>query len=166
MKTIHKIIDGGIIVNLERLHEIIRKTTVQLRKGEAVEEHQTGNIHTTEVFAMPHEDQVVNDGIKKVDCHFIVVGVDKIKAEHYRDELFEILKTYPEPDRLAGGPSYIEMGRMIGDQGAAFQLFAIGQVLGFWEVITPKTMGFTGPFANQMAGSGMVMISGFSNNPT
>ena len=147
-------------MDTKRLYEIIRETTVQLRKGEAVKEHQVGDVHVTEVFAMPHESQV-KENVEKVDCHFIVVGVDKTKAEQHRSELIEILKTYPDPDRLAGGPSYIEVGGVIGDQGAAFQLFAIGQVLGFWKVITPETLGFNSEVGSKMAGNGYVMISGF-----
>ncbi|OGN21397.1 MAG: hypothetical protein A2915_00975 [Candidatus Yanofskybacteria bacterium RIFCSPLOWO2_01_FULL_41_34] len=163
-------------MNLDRLYQILRETTVQLRKGEEVEGDPKlvdavknfkegddidklpgGSIH---IYAMPHESQAKN-GIEKVDLHFIVVGVDKAKAEQIKDELVAILKTYPQPERLAGGPSYIEVGGEIGDQGAAFQLFALGKVLGLWDIITPEKLGFTGPEASQMAGSGFVMMSGF-----
>ena len=147
-------------VNLDKLYEILRETTIQLRKGEEIEERQIGNLHVTEVYAMPHEEEADN-GLVKVDCQFIVVGVDKTKAEKSRDELIAILKTYPDPDRLAGGPSYIEVGGEIDDQGAALQLFALGQVLGLWRIITPKTLGIIGVQAEQMAGMGFVMISGF-----
>ena len=147
-------------MDLDRLYEILRETTVQMRKGAAVEERQIGNLHITEIYAMPHEAES-GDGIVKVDCHFIAVGVDKAKAEKCRDELIGILTTYPVPDRLAGGPSYIEVGGEIGDQGAAFQLFALGEVLGLWKVITPERLGISGSQAQQMAGMGFVMISGF-----
>lgn len=147
-------------MNLDRLYHILHDTTVQLRKGAEVEERRVGNVQVTEVYAMPHEAQAENS-IEKVDCHFIVVGVDKAKAKQYKNELIAILKTYPQPGRLAGGPSYIEVGAEIGDQGAAFQLFALGQVLGLWKVITPEKLNFTGPEAHQMAGLGFVMISGF-----
>lgn len=151
---------GSSEMNLDRLYQILRETTVQLRKGAEVEERRVGNVQVTEVYAMPHDAQAKN-GIVKVDCHFIVVGVDKAKAEQHKGELVAILKTYSQPDRLAGGPSYIEVGAEIGDQGAAFQLFALGKVLGLWDIITPEKLGFTGPEASQMAGSGFVMISGF-----
>ena len=150
-------------MDLDRLHEIIRETTSGFRKGEAIQQKQTGNINVVEVFAMPHDSEA--DGkLIKVDCHFITVGVDKEKAEEYRDELVLILKTYPQPERLAGGPSYIEVGAEIGSQDAALQLFALGQVLGFWKVITPETLGITGQEAIQTAGMGLVMISGFKND--
>ena len=73
----------------------------------------------------------------------------------------EILRGYPEPERLAGGPSYIEIGGVLGDQQEAFLLFALGKVLGLWSVITPATLGFEGPEADQLAGAGMVNMSGF-----
>ena len=127
------------------------------KEGDDVGKLPSGSVH---IYAMPHEAQA-KDGIEKVDCHFIVVGVDKSKAEERKNELIAILKTYPQPERLAGGPSYIEVGGEIGDQGAAFQLFALGKVLGLWDIITPEKLGFTGPEADQMAGRGFVMMSGF-----
>ena len=113
------------------------------------------------IDAMPHVIEAPTGGVEKVDLEFLVIGVDKAAAEKNRAELVEILKTYPQPDRLAGGPSYIEVGAEIGDQGAAFQLFALGKVLGLWDVVTPATMGFTGAEARQIAGSGFVMMTGF-----
>ena len=163
-------------MNLDRLYQILRETTAQLRKGEEIEGDPKlvdavknfkegdnidklpgGSVH---IYAMPHESQA-RDGIEKGDLHFIMVGVDKAKAEHYKDELIAILQTYPQPERLAGGPSYIEVGGEIRDQGAAFQLFGLGKVLGLWDIITPEKLGITGPEANQMAGMGFVMMSGF-----
>lgn len=161
-------------MNLDRLYKILSETTVQLRKGgmvhgdrhlvDAVKEgrdldKEPGGVVT--IDAMPHVTEAPS-GIEKVDLEFLVIGVDKAAAEKNRAELIEILKTYPQPDRLAGGPSYIEVGAEIGDQGAAFQLFALGKVLGLWDVITPATMGFAGAEARQMAGSGFVMMSGFN----
>lgn len=161
-------------MNLERLHQLLQATTVQLRKGEELEgtpalvegvkagksldELGGGVLH---VYAMPHESQARPD-VEKVDLHFVTIGVDKAAAEAIKPELLTILQSYPAPERLAGGPSYIELGAEIGDQGAALQLFALGQVLGLWTVITPATLGMTGPQADQMAGMGFVMISGFS----
>ena len=147
-------------MKVDRLYHILGETTVQLRKGEEVEEHQEGNLKVTEVYAMPHESEAEAE-LQKVDCIFLIIGVNKQKAEQYREELIGILKEYPEPERLAGGPSYIEVGGMLGDQGAAFQLFALGEVLGLWKVITGKMLGMDDETARQMAGSGMVMISGF-----
>ncbi len=169
-------------MNLERLYQILKETTVQLRKGEAVEGDPElvnaikdlkegddpknlpgGSVH---IYAMPHESELKKD-LEKVDLHFIVIGVDKAKAETYRVELISILKEWPSESwgspvpKLEDGPSYIHAGGVVEDQGAALQLFALGQVLGFWKVITPATLGITGPLADQMAGIGHVMIDGF-----
>ena len=126
-------------MNLERLYEILAETTVQLRKGEVfegspalVEQAKRGEELTSngllEVFDMPHMSEAPD--LELIDLELLVIGIDKTKAETHKNELIEILKTYPYPDRLAGGPSYIEVGAEIGDQGAAFQLFALGKVLG------------------------------------
>jgi hypothetical protein len=147
-------------LNLRRLHEILEETTIQFRKGKFIEKSETDNVEVIEVYAMPHKSKAKKD-LVKVDCHFIVIGVDKIKAEKYREELIEILEEYPSPDKLAVGPSYIEVGNAIGSQTAAFQLFALGEVIGLWHVITPETIGITGEIARMMAGSGFVCIDGF-----
>lgn len=160
-------------MDLKKLYDILGETTIQLRKGEMV--HGSSNLveaikegrdldraggGVVTIDAMPHTDEAGPD-IEKVDCEFLVIGVDRKKAEERRGDLIEILNSYPNPDRLAGGPSYIEVGAEIGDQGAAFQLFALGKALGLWEVITPKAFGFEGAEARQMAGQGFVMMSGY-----
>jgi hypothetical protein len=146
-------------MNLARLYAIIDETTIQYRKGAAVIHRQEGRVAVTEVFAMPHIDEALaRDDLVKVDVEFMVIAVDKAKAEQRKDELLAILKTYPQPDRLAAGPSYIEMGGVLGDQGVALRLFALGQVLGLWSVLT--TFGIEGEDARKMAGQGLVMMTG------
>jgi hypothetical protein len=148
-------------MNIDRLNQILNETTIQLRKGAEI----TESSGVVEIFKMPHVSEA-QPWVEKIDLHFIVVGVDKERAEQSRSELIELLKTYPQPDRLVGGPSYIEVGAVLGDQGAALQLFALGQVLGLWKVITPATLGFKeGPTSDQMAGGGFIMISGFKGDP-
>lgn len=155
-------------MNTELLYEILQETTSQLRKGEEVETSTVGDVQRVDIFAMPHEDEVTDNGIVKVDCHFLTIGVDKQMAEAHRDQLVEILNDWPSEawgqpvPPLQQGPSYIHVGGVIGDQGAAFQLFALGSVLGFWEIITPALLGITGPEADQIAGGGMIMISGYN----
>ena len=161
-------------MNIDRLYQILRDTTVQLRKGEifegtpelveqaknGAEELKGGGV--LEVYAMPHESEARSD-IEKVDMEFITVGVDRAKAEEHRAELVSILDDWPKDAAapLADGPSYIAVGADIGDQGAAFQLFALGKVLKLWSVITPASFGFSGPEARALAGNGMVMMSGY-----
>lgn len=161
------------IFDLKRLYEILGRTTQQFRKGEVLEgtpelvseikagkpldEIKAGGV--VEVYAMPHENEA--DGLEKIDMEFLTIGVDKTAAENERSGLVDLLNAYPQPDRLAAGPSYIEVGAEIGDQGAAFQLFALGKVLGLWDIITPASMGMKGAEARQLAGSGFIMITGY-----
>lgn len=147
-------------MDVERLWEVIRETTREFRKGEEVTEQKKGRLRVVEIFAMPHESEIP-EGLEQVDCHFITVGIDKAKAEEYRQELMGLLLDYPIPGHLEQGPSYIEVGGVVGDQGMALRLFALGKVLGFWDVIIPEKLGITGSEADQMAGMGFVMISGF-----
>jgi hypothetical protein len=154
-------------MKIDRLYEILDATTAQYRKGPEIIERREGPLEVVEVFAMPHIDEVfARDDIVKVDVHFMVIGVDAAKAAAYRDELIEMLRSYPQPDRLAGGPSYIEMGAAVGDQGAALRLFALGQVLKFWSVVTPAAFGLKGKDADDMAGVGYVMITGWRDRPS
>lgn len=147
-------------MDLERLYKILRSTTVQLRKGEVVTEAKVGGVTVTTIDAMPHVSGA-QPHLELVDMELLTIGVDKAEAACRKDELIGILKTYPAPERLAQGPSYIEVGAEIGDQGAAFQLFALGEVLKLWTIITPKTLGLTGAEATEMAGRGLIMISGY-----
>lgn len=151
-------------MDIDRLYHILSDTTVQLRKGAEVEHEQIGNVDVTHVYEMPHESEALPT-VEKVDCALLVIGVDRTRAEQHRSELIALLDAYPEPERLTGGPSYIEVGAAIGDQGAAFQLFALGQVLGLWTVITPRTLGFDDDASvREMAGRGLVMISGYKSS--
>ena len=149
-------------MDLDRLHKIIEITTKEFRKGEAVIEKEADGVKVTEIFAMPHETQIPPE-LEKVDCHFIVIGVDKKIGEPLKDELEQILQQYPAPERLAGGPSYIEVGAKVGSQDTALRLFALGKVLDLWNVITPETLGIKGKEADELAGSGLVMITGFKS---
>lgn len=144
-------------MNTKRLYEILALTTAQFRQGAEVEERiEDGGLKVREIYAMPPESAAPPD-IEKVDMVFLTIGVDKAEAEKHKQELLTILADYP---RLKEGPSYIEVGAEIGDQGAAFQLFALGKVLGLWDVITPQLMGFEGDEAREMAGRGFIMCSG------
>lgn len=144
-------------MNTTRLYKILAACTIQLRKGEEVTERtEDSGLRVKEIFAMPHESEAPPT-VEKVDMVFLTIGVDKAEAEKHKAELHKILSEYP---RFKDGPSYIEVGAEIGDQGAAFCLFAVGKVLGFWDVITPMTLGFKGDEARDMAGRGYIMVSG------
>jgi hypothetical protein len=146
-------------MNTKLLYEILAECTVQLRKGPQISGKQLPGVDVVEIYMMPDESEAPDD-MFKLDVFFLVVGVDLEKAEARKTELLDVLSSYPNPERLAGGPSYIEVGAEIGDQSAAFQLFAIGKALGLWDVITPETFGFSGEKARAMAGQGFVMMTG------
>jgi hypothetical protein len=131
----------------------------QMERGLAEgEELQGGGV--LEVYDMPPTNAIPEE-CEVVDMHFVAVAVNKAKAERHRAELIALLDAYPEPEQLAGGPSYIHVGGVIGDQGLAFELFALGKVLGLWSVITPATFGMTGMEADRAAGAGYIMCSGY-----
>lgn len=93
-----------------------------------------------------------------VDMQFFWVSAkDNPTAEELRELL---VSEYPDMERLRVGPSYLEIGGALGDQGIALLLIALGELVGLWKAITPKVLGFTGLEANQMAGMGLLMASG------
>jgi hypothetical protein len=145
-----------------KLYDLLAETTVQLRKGPMISGEQKPSVDVVHLYLMPDESEAP-ESMVKVDLHFLTIGVDMEAAERGREDFLALLATYPDMDRIAGGPSYIEVGAVIGDQGAAFQMFALGSALGLWGVITPGTLGFTGEEANRMAGNGLILMSGYKN---
>ena len=145
-------------MDLKRLGEILYETTREYRKGAVVERSAGAVMDVSEVYIMPHVSEAP-DTHQLVDCEFLEIGVDKTKAERLKPDLIEVLKGYPEMDRFIGGPSYIEVGGVLGDQSAAFRLFALMKVLGLGDLITPATFGFKGQEARDAAGSGFIMIA-------
>lgn len=142
-----------------RVRQIIHACTVALRKGPMVVELDMGdNIQVVEIFTAPPANDPANAHLKQVDVHFAMIGVDMDVAARLRDRLTAELATY---DGLKSGPSYITVGADIGDQEMALRLFGLGEALGLWTVITPAGLGLKGPAADQAAGSGYVMVSGF-----
>ena len=144
--------------NIEALNKLISETTILLRKGAVV----TRKPGVVTIQAMPHENDELPPFTTKADLVMVTVGVLPIAHER-RGTLVELLKHYPYPERLAAGPSYIELGGILGDQGQALALIALGHVLKLWEAITPALFGVTGAEAQKMAGMGYVMISGFKH---
>ena len=162
-------------MDIDRLYQILGQTTAQYRKGERftgtpelVEQAKAGvpidkiqGGGTLEIFAMPHVDEAGPE-VELVDLFFLTIGVKKDAALAIKEELIEMLRTYPNPKGLSVGLSYIEVGADLGDQGAAFQLFALGKVLGIWNVVLPGTVGIVGDEATELAGRGFILITGFT----
>jgi hypothetical protein len=146
--------------DIARLYDILRRTCQEFRKGDEVVTKQQPGVEVTEVFMMPHESEAL-PVYELVDLHFIKIGVDKETAPLFKDEVQSILKELAPQCRLEDGPSYISVGAVIGDQGAALCLFALGKVMGLWDIVTPATVFASGAMADQMAGSGFIMCAGW-----
>ena len=158
-------------MDINRLCALLDATTVILKKGPVRgledlvgvvrddRDRATENGGALVIESMVNEDEGLPPFTVKVDLHLATIAVLP-DAESYRRELMIILSQYPRPDRLAGGPSYIEVGAELGDQGYALRLFALGHVLKLWKVIVPRSFGFEGKEADELAGLGYVMISG------
>lgn len=131
-------------MNLKLLYHILGETT--------------GKIHSDNIPDLPKEDFEI------IDCVLVKVVVNKLKARAHKKDLIELLRNFPNEQLIKEGPSYIAMGGELGDQGAAFQLFALGHVLELWRLVTPITIGMTGKDAIDAAGVGWVMITGFNKD--
>lgn len=151
------------MINSRKLYDIIQDSTRVFRMGAEVERGQVGNVDIAELFGYDHTDQAPSgDNFEKVDMIFVDVVVDRAKATQYREALVEQLRNYPQPDRLAGGPSYIELAPGLGmEQEGALRFMALGKTLGMWDITSAKNLGMDEAEARQMAGQGFLMISGY-----
>jgi hypothetical protein len=150
-------------MNPEKLCQILEDSTAIFRKGELVETRSLGCAEVTEIFGYRHTNEAPKeDNFDKVDMVFVDVVVDKTKARYHESELKKILSDYPEPARLAGGPSYIELAPNFGvEQDSALRLMALGKTLGLWKIVSGKTFGADDNRALELAGAGFLMISGY-----
>jgi len=145
------------------ISEIINATTQVYRKGAVVNKRRTAGVSVTEIFDYPAtQDAPQGPQYEMVDMVFIDVLVDLEKASKLRGQLEATLAKYPEPDRLAGGPSYIELAPNLGvEQEGALRLMALGSALKMWDIISGKTLGMNDAETRELAGQGMLMISGY-----
>jgi hypothetical protein len=148
--------------DVQRLNKIIMEVAKQFRKGEAVTTEEKPGLTVAHIYMMPHTDDAP-PALEMVDVWFINVGVDKAAAEKHRDELVEILSQWPDQP-LKGGLSYISIGGTLGSQDLALMLLAIGKVLGFWGIVSPRIIDMEpgDPKADDLAGRGFVMASGYT----
>ena len=151
-------------MDIGRLHEILAETTLRFRKletfarpGAAVDEEEWSEL---ERETMPHVSEAPA-GLEHVDLELLVVGVDRQAAARHRAELIELLKCYPRPHRLRAGLSYVELANDIGSRAAALQLFALGRVLGLWDLITPAQLRTSGRAARYLARIGILVSTPF-----
>jgi len=150
-------------MNLDHLRIIIDACTLPLRKGREMVDCEEEGLQGTDIVVWPRMGDA-RDDLEEVDVWFLVVGVDKGKAQAHKAELIEWLKSYPEPVVISNGLfSYITLSAVIHDRGTVLRLFALGKVLGLWDVVTPATLGLSGKLAQDAAGRGFIMCTGFKS---
>ena len=110
-------------------------------------------------------DEVADTGIAHVSVHFYQVAA---VGEPTRQELLDLIADNEKGEwttialsRAEEGPSYIEWGGWIGDQGLALRLLGLGELVGLWQVITPERMNVPLELRGDMAGAGYVCNAGF-----
>lgn len=103
------------------------------------------------------DQDIAESTFHTVDIVFFEVS---IKDNPTKEEFLDLVKEH-YPQWLDGKEhSYLEIGGDIGDQGLALTAMALGNILGAWELLTPKTMipDISDALATQIAGSGMITI--------
>jgi len=114
-------------------------------------------------------DGSLEDGTELIDAWAVIILWTE-KVHEYEDEMVELLRDWPNTSwgqpvpPLGQEINYLQAGAILGDQGMAFMLFAFGKLLDWWQILEPcSVLGLAkdDPLAQQMAGSGMVAISGY-----
>ena len=142
-------------MNTERVNEIIEACTQLYRKSRSEDGHYTEMSVMPFAAAMPSVQHAV-------DVHFYIVGVIRVRADYYKEELVDLLCGYPDREMLYAGPSYTQVAYELGSKDMTLRLYALGEYLKCWEVITPESLGFDGDVADQLAKSaGLVLTTGF-----
>lgn len=144
---------------MRKLVKYVQLSTVVYRKGEVVKAAE----HSLTIDAFPAQPATRHT----VDCHFVTVGFTEHAPSWSHQQFYDAILACPHGEfrdmpleRWQGGPTYIEIGGWIGDQSLALLFMALGQEHGLWHVVTPARLGFTGAQADDMAGRGMVLVSG------
>ena len=150
-------------MNSQELYNILQETTQVYRKGEKVQVREMGDSQVVEIFGYPHTSEAPEEeGYEKVDMIFVDVLVDKKKVTQRKRDLEKILAHYPQPERLAGGLSYIELSPGCGlEQEDGLRLMALGKVLGLWDIVSGKTFGMDEREASELARKGLILITGY-----
>jgi hypothetical protein len=148
----------------EKVFSLVNETTTILRKDSdpITSERKEGNLVIHEVLGFPTASETETaENTKTIDLVFFDVAVNLDKAENNRTRFKEIIDSYPEPDRLEGGISYIQIAGTIGvEQQTALSFMALGEVLGFWKIITGKTLELNEEESRELAGNGFIMTNG------
>ena len=114
---------------------------------------------TLHMCLVPEEN--VTQSSRIVDVHFFKVAVQDNIAPSLAEDLAGYLSALCTEEFLKKGPSYLELGEKLGDQGLALTVMALGEALKLWQVITPAKLGVIGAAGQQMAGQGLILTDGF-----
>ncbi len=109
-------------------------------------------------------------GSEVVDVFMMTIAYKTDKVREHAAEMVELLKSWPSESwgqpvpPLGNEINYMIAGGVLEDQRRALMLFAFGKLLNWWDILDPHTMlglDKDDPLAQQMAGVGMVAISGY-----
>jgi hypothetical protein len=146
-----------------RLMEMLGDATCLISKGDRTKQKLPG----IPVLLWGLMISAVDPGVEQldqVDCQFVVVGVNREQAEKHRAEFIEFLETYPEPQKLADGPTYKHMATIVGDDMTALRVFGLGQTLGLWNVILPDQLGVDPELVDEAADLGLIVATGYTSH--
>jgi hypothetical protein len=143
-------------VNSDRIVEILGGCGATLcRNGRACKREHT-NLNTSEMPLALEMDP----GLEQVDCHFVTVAVDKARVVQHEAELRSLVAEWPNGVYREIG--WVEASFWLKLPESAFLLFGVGQVLGWWRVITPASVQLTGDRADSAAAGGMILCKPIS----
>ena len=143
-----------------RLMELLNDSTCLISKGGATSRKLPGISLLLWGLMVPLEDPRT-EALLKIDCQFITVGVNTEQAERHRAEFLEFLEEYPEPNKLADGPTYKHLAEIVGDEVTALRVFGLGQALGVWNVLLPTDLGIPEDLAEEAADLGLIVTTGY-----
>lgn len=153
-------------MNVGEVTRIVGLCCLPFRKGEEFAERVDGGVKVMTIDLNPPLPTDIDQlaGRVMVDVHFFICAVHTERAAHYSSDLRRLLAK--DMVLLQSGPSYIRLGEELDSQEQALMLMALGEVMKFWKVITPSTLGLHGDEADRAAGVGYVMITqGFKEPP-
>jgi hypothetical protein len=148
----------------EEAEEVVPEVVEKDPRWEALGNLATYVRENTRIVA---PDEEVRGAEVVINTHFLHLVPD---PEAKREDFVRVMEAVMEhggefnemdAERFSQGPSYIEIGAWCGDQTLALQIMALGARLGVWDVITPATLGIEGSDADDLAGRGFVMVSGY-----
>jgi hypothetical protein len=146
----------------QRLMEVLNDSTCIISKGEPTQRKLPGISLLLWGLMVPMSDARV-EALAKVDCQFLTVGVNVEQAEKHRADFMAFLDEYPEPNKLADGPTYKHLASVVGDELTALRIFGLGQVLGVWDVLLPNNLGIPQELVDEAADLGLIVTTGYQS---